>query len=887
MRTILFVLVSLPVPLGFVGGAWLVQQLSALPSTGFQAVIAVTGVLAGAGALWVRHRLRPVSALSLSQPTPERAPEGSGGAIDPSPLIALLATLLLGVAWASWRADAALAERISPDLEGIDLRVSGHVAGLATSTPMGQRFQFVVESCADSTLDCPLGRLALNWGSGFAMRTGFAGEDRARLPSQSGSDASPSAARTAPAASPPALLAGDRWALTVRLKRPRATDNPGTFDAELRMLQEGIIANGYVRPPNRSEGAVRLPGQRWSVSIAFDRLRHHVRGALFEALGNRSSIAADVLVALAIGDQQVVANRWWEIFNRTGVSHLMSISGLHITMLAALAMSLARLALKLPLASTQRLLLRVPAPYLRWGFGVSVAFLYSGIAGWGIPAQRTCWMLAATAVVVLSGRSRGIGAALSLAAAIVTIFDPWAPMAAGFWLSFVAVAAIATHGSAVTPHLRPTTPTQTSGPGVAPWRDRMADRLRQLLKESVASQWAATLSLLPLGAVFFSSFSLVSPIANAFAIPLVSGLITPLVLIEATLAMAWPALAHLLAPLLLIPTSWLLSALEWLARWPHATWTLARPDALALCLAGIAVAVLLRPHPVPMRAAWAFAFIPLVLGGERPPGPDGLRVHALDVGQGMAMLIETRDFRMLYDTGPFWSSESNAGQRILAPWLRSRGVRRIDLVVISHPDLDHAGGAADIVRSFEVGMVMSSVPKGHPFRVDHPNQRSCARGHRWQRGLAEFEVLHPGEEMPPGAARSPTNARSCVLRVRTPSGSILLTGDIEARQELDLIQRLGPQALAADILVVPHHGSNTSSSEALIAAVAPRWAIAQAGYRNRFGHPTQKVLGRYREAGVEVLRTDLLGAVTIELASDRAPQLARSRADSPPYWRLK
>jgi competence protein ComEC len=242
---------------------------------------------------------------------------------------------------------------------------------------------------------------------------------------------------------------------------------------------------------------------------------------------------------------------------------------------------------------------------------------------------------------------------------------------------------------------------------------------------------------------------------------------------------------------------------------------------------------------------------------------------------------------MLYDTGPFWSTESNAGQRILAPWLRARGVRRIDLVVISHPDLDHAGGAADIVRSFEVGMVMSSIPKGHPFRVDHPNQRSCARGDRWQRGLAEFEVLHPGDDMPPGAARSPTNARSCVLRVRAPSGSILLTGDLEARQELDLIQRLGSQALAADILVVPHHGSNTSSSEALIAAVSPRWAIAQAGYRNRFGHPTQKVLGRYREAGIEVLRTDLSGAVTIELASDRAPQIARSRTDSPAYWRLK
>lgn len=141
--------------------------------------------------------------------------------------------------------------------------------------------------------------------------------------------------------------------------------------------------------------------------------------------------------------------------------------------------------------------------------------------------------------------------------------------------------------------------------------------------------------------------------------------------------------------------------------------------------------------------------------------------------------------------------------------------------------------------------------------------------------------------MPPGAARSPTNARSCVLRIRTPSGSILLTGDLEARQELDLVRLLGRQGLAADILTMPHHGSNTSSTAGFIDAVSPRWALAQSGYRNRFGHPTAKVLGRYERAGVEVLRTDQLGAVTIELSPDEPPRLVRSRVDAPPYWRLR
>jgi competence protein ComEC len=885
MRWLLDRLFLIPVPLGFVAGAWWTQQLSDLPSGWVQMAIALLGLLAAGGALCRHPRWR----------------------IELSPLLALVAAVLLGLTWASWRADLALAERIGPELEGLDLRVTGHVVGLATSSPTGRRFHFVVESCADSSPGCPLGRLALNWSQnwsqGFALRAGFE-RGSAASTAQVRSHALPSPDRPIPSV----LKAGDRWTLTVRLKRPRATDNPGTFDAELRMLQEGVIATGYVRPSRGVDQAVRLAGQCWSVGIAFDRLRHDIRDALFDSLGDRSPDAAAVLVALAIGDQQVVSNRWWETFNRTGVGHLMSISGLHITMLAALAMSLARVMLRLPLGVNHRLLLRVPAPYLRWAFGITVAFVYSGLAGWGIPAQRTCWMLAVTGLAVLTGRGGGIGPALALAAAVVTILDPWAPMAAGFWLSFVAVAAIATHGSASSasrpcPSLNsqcasaarsgfPSLTAAQSGASLVARLtpsslDRIRDKLRALLIESASSQWAATLSLLPLGAVFFSSFSLVSPVANAFAIPLVSGLITPLVLLESLLAMVWPALAGWVAPLLLVPTSWLLSALEWLARWPHATWTLALPDVLALGLAGLAVAMLLRPHPLPMRAAWAFALLPLALGGARVPDTDMLRVHALDVGQGMAILVETRDFRMLYDTGPFWSTESNAGQRILAPWLRARGVRRIDLMVISHPDLDHAGGAADILRGFEVGMVLRSIPPGHPFRVDHPDQRDCRRGERWRRGSAEFQVFHPGEELPPGGARSPTNARSCVLRVSTPSGRVLLTGDLEARQELDMIQRVGAKAIAADILVVPHHGSNTSSTAALIDAVSPRWALVQSGYRNRFGHPTAKVLGRYERAGVEVLRTDQLGAITIELSRESPPRLSRSRVDSPPYWRLR
>jgi competence protein ComEC len=370
------------------------------------------------------------------------------------------------------------------------------------------------------------------------------------------------------------------------------------------------------------------------------------------------------------------------------------------------------------------------------------------------------------------------------------------------------------------------------------------------------------------------------------AIPLVSGLITPLVLLLSLWALVVPGLAAWMAPGLVGPTALLMRALDALGGLPFSSWTIAHPDSVSLILSGLAVAMLLRPHPLPARPLWAFALIPLLVGGATPVSERGLRAHALDVGQGMAVLVETRGYRVLYDAGPFWSADSNAGQRVVVPWLRARGIRRIDLLVISHPDLDHVGGVHDLLRQIEVGAVLSALPPGHPFRVDHPNHQPCRRGHQWQINGAHFEILHPGQDMPPGAARSPTNARSCVLRVSTPSGAILLPGDLEARQERDLIDRLGAAALAADILVAPHHGSNTSSTEAWIAAVAPRWALVQAGYRNRFGHPTAKVLARYEQAGVKVLRTDRDGAITIELGPADSPRILSSRVDQPPYWRL-
>ncbi len=765
---------------------------------------------------------------------------------------------LLAACYAAWQAQAALNARISPALEGRDLLIMGYVDQLPLESTQGVRFGFRVTGCVADIVDCPTGlRLRLGWSRSFTRSVA------------SDHDASPALA----------VAPGERWQLHVRLKRPVALVNPGLFDAELRMLQEGVSAQGYVRkarpgePPN-----TRLDGWHVSVQTLFEAGRARGLAALERALGGSRADAAGVLMALSFGDQAAIASSDWEIFNRTGVAHLMSISGLHITMLAAMAGALARWLLQRPWVARTGLLHVLPAVWLQWGFALAVAFAYSGLAGWGIPAQRTCWMLAVAGWALVSGRSRSVFRVLSLAAAVVCILDPWAPLAAGFWLSFAAVGAIVLHASAVR-----AAPAVASGAG----QPRFVGAARRTVIEAARSQWAATLSLLPLGALFFSTLSLISPLANAWAVPLVSGLLTPAVLVLSACAWVTPALAPWLAAVISAPTGWMLDALRLMASWPGGAIVLAQPDHVSLALAVLSVAMLLAPRPIPARAVWMIGLLPLLVRGPEPVPSNSFRLSAIDVGQGMAVLIEAGGKRLLYDTGPAWDAGADAGGRIIIPWLRSRGISSLDALVVSHADIDHSGGAATVLRLAGSKRIYSSIPEGHRLLAALPHHEACRRGYSWRWGQVSFEFLHPGPEFPPGAARSPTNAISCVLKIESPAGSALLAGDIEARQEIDLVERLGNR-LKSDLLLVPHHGSNTSSTARFIQAVSPSVAIFQVGYRNRFRHPTDKVLARYESAGVRVLRTDQHGAISIVAGGNNvAPSIHLGRQQPARYWRVR
>ncbi|MEF7616370.1 DNA internalization-related competence protein ComEC/Rec2 [Aquincola sp. MAHUQ-54] len=749
-------------------------------------------------------------------------------------LLAVAALALLGFAWTGWRAQQVLAEALPAALEDQDLVVEGVVAGLPREVPGGTRFLFEVEAARQSGRPVAVPRrLSIGW---------YGGRD-------DGDDAGPAM----PAAATD-LQAGDRWRFTLRLRRPHGALNPHGFDHELWLFEQRIRATGSLR-----DGAV-VPPQRLARAAGrpVDRLRQQVRDAIALRVGDGRT--AGVLAALAVGDQAAIERADWSLFRAVGIAHLMSISGVHVTMFAWLAGGAIGVLWR---RSRHALRLAAAPRAARWG-GVLAAAAYALLAGWGVPAQRTVWMLATAALLASGGLHWPAPLVLLAAAAVVTVMDPWALLQPGFWLSFAAVGLLMASGSGAQADAgRQAAPVDDAAP------QPLLQRLRAALRGALHTQAIATLGLAPLTLVFFQQLSPVGFVANLVAIPLVTLLITPL------------AVAGMLVPALWPLAAWAVQALSWamegLAGLQPAVFTAAAaPEWAQGCglLGGLLMVVRL-----PWRIRWLA--VPLVLPLLWPPVPrpaEGrFEAVAADIGQGSAVLLRTRNRLMLYDTGPQYSRERDAGERVLLPLLQARGERRIDLLVLSHRDTDHVGGAAALMAGLPVAGLLSSLEDGHPLRAGAVPHTRCAAGQGWRWDGVRFEVLHPDEAGYGRAARP--NARSCVLRVEDAEGrSLLLAGDIEAAQEAALVAAM-PQRLRSDVLLAPHHGSKTSSTEAFVAAVAPRTVVVQAGYRNRFGHPHPAVLSRYERHGVAVVRSDTCGAWTW-----RDGAMSCERATARRYW---
>jgi competence protein ComEC len=505
-----------------------------------------------------------------------------------------------------------------------------------------------------------------------------------------------------------------------------------------------------------------------------------------------------------------------------------------------------------------RLCLAWPAQHAGLAGGIALAAAYALFSGWGVPAQRTVWMLVTIGLLRWSGRQWPWPMVWLLAAAVVVSVDPWALLQPGFWLSFVAVGVLFASGA------------EPPAPAADPGRARALLRAGAgLLRE----QWVVTLALTPLTLLLFGQASLVGLVANAVAIPWVTLVITPLALTGVALPPAWQPAAWAVA--------WLQWLLQWLAALPFAT--ISTPAAAGWAgLAAVAGGLLLVLRlPWHARALGVPLLMPLLLWQAPRPPPGEFELLAADIGQGNAVIVRTAGHALVYDAGPRYGLESDAGHRVLLPLLRALG-ERVDLLVLSHRDTDHTGGAAAVLAQQPQAVLLSSLEPGHELQGARASSR-CEAGQRWEWDGVAFEVLHP-DAAGYRSARKP-NALSCVLRVSNGRRAALLAGDIEQAQEAVLVAAAdaGPDAmLRADLLLVPHHGSRTSSSEAFLAGVQPGLALVQAGYRNRFGHPAPAVLARYQERGIPVLESARCGAAWWRSRDPTRVQCQREAV--PRYW---
>jgi len=710
--------------------------------------------------------------------------------------------MLLGFLWTAYRIDQHLQVEFAPELAGRDQWVAGWVDSFPNRAT-GQ-VTFSLRLASDGR---PVGvprRLRLTWYE------------------------------------PPIEIdAGNALRLLVRLKQPRGLANPGGFDYERWLFLEGYGATGYVREGGRQQNASNSPARWWLTKRA--DLARKIAAA---APGADASV---FLTALALGERFGFDERHWEGLRRTGTSHLVAISGLHIGLVAVLSFFVLR-----------RIWLRLPgilAHYDLQGAALvsfACAGFYAAAAGFAVPTQRALLMLSVAYLAILTRRFVSMTAGLSAAFLFVLLWDPLSIISPSFWLSFIAVGLLWQLGQSQTISVL------NSHPAWAEFR------------ESIRVQWGICLGLTPLVVLFFGEVSLVSPLVNFVAIPIFSLVLVPLTLL-ATLTLS----VEFLGPYLMYGAGVFAQSVWWaldsIAGWGWSAMILPQADRWQFVLAVIGVIFALPVHPLPGRYLSGFAILPLLVVQTDGPESGVAVATVLDVGHGLAVIVETHKHVLLYDAGPRYRSGFDSGRDIVLPALRAKGRTRLDTIVISHADNDHSGGAAAVIESFPRARLIA----GPDVELTHAS--TCRGGQGWVWDGVEFSFLHP-----PAGYTPLGNDSSCVLKVATRSGALIITGDIESRGERTLLSQISE--LQAEVVVVPHHGSATSSTMALVDAINARYAIVSAAYANQWGFPRPEVRARWEASGAEILTTGASGAITIALGLSAGPQLTSRRERRRRYW---
>ena len=692
-------------------------------------------------------------------------------------IIAIFLSVTLGFLWAEFRAQSILNWNLDKNLEVKNILIEGNIATLPKIDEKHENFIFEFQKT----------RISLNWYNNFRN-----------------------------------LTVGDKWQLLVRLKRPHGTMNPGGFDYEKYLFENGIRATGYVVESAEN----KFLESHW-YQHPIDRIRQYLKTKIENSINNYPE--KNIVKALIVGDQSGITSADWEVLRKTGTIHFMIIAGLHIGFVAGFLFFLG----KFLWARSRKLPLIIPAPIISALCAIVGALIYSALAGFSVPTLRAFVMILVFMLGILLRREISNWQSLIFALFLVTLLNPNLLLTSGFWLSFFAVFLIM---YTLDGKLR---------------TDNKIIRFGKL-------QFALTFGLLPLSLLLFQEASLVSLFANAIAIPWIGFIIIPLSMIGTCLLLINAKIGHFVLVLACEAAHWIWIFLQYLAELHYASFKHAIYNPWILTSSIIGTLLLLAPRGIPHRFVGIFWIFPLFFYSPAPPKNGEVWFTLLDVGQGLASVIRTEHHVLIYDTGPKFYDGGDSGQTIVIPFLENFGINKVDMLVVSHSDSDHSGGAESILNTLPVENLLTSTPD---FFKLHP-ANNCLAGQSFTWDGVNFTFLHP-----PQNSLFSINDASCVLKVTTGKNSILLTGDIEENAEEFIIEH-NKENLKATILVVPHHGSKSSSSEQFIEAVKPNYALFATGYLNRFHFPSLNVVARYKENNAILLNTEETGAITFKFSGN-------------------
>ncbi len=703
----------------------------------------------------------------------------------------LVLLFFIGFCWALFRAELALDHSLDPIIEENDVFIQGTIVSMPETYADHVRFLIDIAEISNENnqlLPSP-GIVRLSW-----YRNRFVPEP------------------------------DEIWQLKVKLKRPYGFMNSGGFDYEAWMLRKGISAVGYVKhDPSNNKTGVRNVHLIQKVRF---KLAQQLKQVLDKPL-------LGLVLALSLGDRSQLEAEQWKILTQTGTNHLIAISGLHLSLVAGFIYFLARFFW----SRFHFLTLRIPAPTFASIMAFTGAFFYAALAGFALPAQRALIMIGVFLIALFSVRQMLIVNVICIAVTLVLFMDPFAIIAADFWLSFMAVLFIL-------------------------YITRFRINKHHNLVRWVQLQCMLSFALCPILIVWFKQIPVYSVLANLIAIPIIGCLMVPLTLLALIFLYPLPSIANYIYELLNKINEYQWNYLEFLSQQKNAIIPVAAPNIFALILAIIGVLILLMPKGLPARWLGVVFLLPLLFPDTQKLKQGEFDFDLLDVGQGLAAVIQTREHVLVYDTGAEFSDRFNIGDAVIKPFLRNKGISKISMLLISHGDNDHIGGANSVISNFQIDKILTSTPEKLSGEIREQKAKYCRAGQNWNWDGVDFELLHPGKD-----SLMTGNNASCVLKVSSEFGSVLLPGDIEKQAEKRLISN-NKGNLSADILLVPHHGSKTSSTKEFITAVAPKFAFIAAGYRNRFGLPKQDIMSRYEYYGVETFVSYMSGELSAKFRDD-------------------